>query len=363
MSEERIRALEEKLEALVRREIPSLEELDGWVPFDIEPKSKIVLASKKIGNADVTRAFPSKGPWASVFSQLSEREELLDALEAESQKLGRHTFVSEETETEESKISKAISFEEAAPEHIHDLPMWAIYLVEPHGEMIWTGKKRMVLKTQRYEDHEDQPLLLVEDGKAYGIIELFDPSEIGWEAFEALRHRHQVSREEAEKWGWMKYKTLWAYFVRMIDRFQEPLQVQVPRGVQTFVRVSNLQFEKIFKASAFEEAAPEHIHDSWARSAVTLEKKLGKSGASIALRYHKGEIQREEAMEAIKPVLERYRKQLEAIACRKFSEMSKKEIRTIPSEVAKRIDRMVTEKLQDFESILKDAKKARGLKK
>jgi len=123
-----------------------------------------------------------------------------------------------------------------------NLPAWAIYLVEPHGRMIWAREKQMILRTRRYLAHENQPLLLVEDNRAYGTITLAEPYQITWTEFGKLEPYHRVTRKEAEEWGWTKYDSLWAYNIKVLSVFKEPLRVDLPRGTQTFIRVASIRF-------------------------------------------------------------------------------------------------------------------------
>lgn len=58
------------------------------------------------------------------------------------------------------------------------MPPIAMYLVEPHGFLVWKGEKRIIVKTQRYPNMEDQPLLLVGPQSAYGVIKIKNPRQI-----------------------------------------------------------------------------------------------------------------------------------------------------------------------------------------
>lgn len=115
--------------------------------------------------------------------------------------------------------------------------MKAIYLVPPHGELIWLGEKKAVLKKRRYPSMENQPLLLVSGNLAYGIVKLGKPKEISKEELEKTYKKHRVSPKEAKRW-WKEFDRLYLYPVKVIERFDIPIPVEVPKGTQTFADIS-----------------------------------------------------------------------------------------------------------------------------
>jgi len=52
-----------------------------------------------------------------------------------------------------------------------------LYLVEPHGKYIYEGKKTLIVKSKRFNNHIREDLLLVSGPVAYGIINLQEPFE------------------------------------------------------------------------------------------------------------------------------------------------------------------------------------------
>ena len=108
-----------------------------------------------------------------------------------------------------------------------------IYLVPPHGELIWKGKKSIIVKTRKF--HIQEPLFLVSGKKAYGIIQLGFPEPITKKEFDSLKDKHKITQKEFEKWGW-KGKQLYAYRVSLITKFYKPKPVRIKRGTQTFIK-------------------------------------------------------------------------------------------------------------------------------
>jgi hypothetical protein len=247
-------------------------------------------------------------------------------------------------------------------------PLWAIYLVEPHGRLIWEMKKTVTVKSRRYESHENEPLLLVEDGYAYGTIILRNPREITWQQFDELQPKHRISREEAERWGWTKYEKLWAYDIEVQDRFTEPIYVKVPQGVQTFVEVRHLRFyDSLEKAKATIPGGPEHTEPQWTRLAIKQERGLARKLRQILLCYRDEEISREEALKLGEETITKHRSVLEKIALTKYNQMLRRmlparerrgfeSLKELPPEALRRITAILEGALADFRSILGDVR-------
>ena len=115
--------------------------------------------------------------------------------------------------------------------------------VEPHGTLIVEGKKKAMVKSRRFLEYANKPLLLIESKRALGIIEYGEPQEIDWKAFEKYRDVHRVTKEEAERWGWTKYETLWMYPIRVLKVFDRPIEVDYPAGPQVFVSIEKIKLK------------------------------------------------------------------------------------------------------------------------
>jgi hypothetical protein len=98
------------------------------------------------------------------------------------------------------------------------------------------GYKTHVIKKRYFPNMVGIPLVLVEGDKALGVIILEEPEEVeGWEEFRRTRELHRVSDEEALEW-WGDFDVLYLYPVRRVLRYEEPKSVEVPVGVQTFIK-------------------------------------------------------------------------------------------------------------------------------
>lgn len=113
--------------------------------------------------------------------------------------------------------------------------MKAIYLTSPHGQLIHSGLKKLIIKQKEYKKMVNKPLLLVSKDKAYGIIKLEKPFKIGKKEFIELFPFHLVTEEELKEWNFRF--PLFAYPFQIIKLFKKPKKVKVPLGVQTFFEV------------------------------------------------------------------------------------------------------------------------------
>jgi len=132
-----------------------------------------------------------------------------------------------------------------------------IYLVPPHGQWIWEGKKKLIIKAKEFPNMVNVPLVLVSGKKAYGVIRLHKPNKIDLNGFDLTRMGHLISDKERVDWwgGWRK--EFYAYDFDIIEKYQKPRSVIAPRGAQTFIE--DVKFEDaVRKASAWGLAKPSY---------------------------------------------------------------------------------------------------------
>jgi len=129
--------------------------------------------------------------------------------------------------------------EAITPKSIAEPPKAALYLTPPHGELIWKGEKTLIVKHKKFTKYVGEPLYLISDKLAYGVIYLDEPREITKEEFDKLRDEHKITPEEYEEWDWSE--PLYAYTFKFV-KFPAPKPVRIPRGVQVFVDASKIKF-------------------------------------------------------------------------------------------------------------------------
>jgi len=108
-----------------------------------------------------------------------------------------------------------------------------LYLVAPHAQRIWEGKKRLIIKSKKF-NVEGKKYYLVQD-KVYGVIEMGAPYSINLEEFKKLSKLHLISEKERSEW-WPDYKTLYAYAVKKFERFPTPKDYDRVPQAQIFVK-------------------------------------------------------------------------------------------------------------------------------
>ena len=117
-----------------------------------------------------------------------------------------------------------------------------LYLVQPHSELIWTGAKTAIVKSKKFTKHINEPLYLISDKQCYGVIKLSEPEEIDKEEFDERYEEHLVENFEREEWWGAKKFPLYLYEVEGIEKFEPIKEVEVPRGIQVFLRPESVKF-------------------------------------------------------------------------------------------------------------------------
>lgn len=116
---------------------------------------------------------------------------------------------------------------------LESLVKGGIYLVPPHGELIYHGKKTAIVKSRNFARCQQFNILCSGD-HAYGFARFKPPRVIPVPALAELRDLHQISDEEREKW-WPDATKLYFYQLRDFVPFKGPRPFKLPRGVQTFI--------------------------------------------------------------------------------------------------------------------------------
>ena len=116
-----------------------------------------------------------------------------------------------------------------------------IYLVSPHGRLIWEGRKTIIVKSKQFNLEGTWLIVSKENtkGLAFGIAEIGPVASVGADKFDALFKQHRVTRKERGKW-WADSTKLYLYPIKSFKAFDKPAMVIVPPGVQTVMR--NIQF-------------------------------------------------------------------------------------------------------------------------
>jgi hypothetical protein len=115
-----------------------------------------------------------------------------------------------------------------------------IYLVVPHGELIYKGEKKAIVKLRKLAALEDWSILVSGD-YAYGFIRCKAPREMDLAEFKDLFPSHRVTDNERDAW-WKDAKTFFYYEIKDFVPYKEKKAVEVPEGVQ--VSIKEVKFRK-----------------------------------------------------------------------------------------------------------------------
>jgi len=106
-------------------------------------------------------------------------------------------------------------------------------LPAPHAELIYAGKKVLVLKDRKY-NIGGEVFLIFDHDKAYGYAMLGKPIKINTKTeFINLQPLHRVTEEEFKKYKWKL--PVYAYPIVQFMPFSRPKKMKVPRGIQNFL--------------------------------------------------------------------------------------------------------------------------------
>jgi DNA adenine methylase len=113
------------------------------------------------------------------------------------------------------------------------------YLIPPHGELIFKGKKKAIVKKAKL-DKMMQMGILSSGKRAYGFMRTYEPEEIGLEEFNKREDEHRVTEAEvmeADGNGLnLEQKKFWYYKIRDFFPFEEPRKIDIPQGIQRQVQ-------------------------------------------------------------------------------------------------------------------------------
>jgi len=109
----------------------------------------------------------------------------------------------------------------------------SVYLAPPHARMIWNGEKSLTVKCRNYSGMLNKPLYWADDEYVYGVLKFTDIEPITLEQFKKLQPQHKISDKERTRW-WPDANMLYAYTLKILNRFKTPQSYKYQRGVQVF---------------------------------------------------------------------------------------------------------------------------------
>lgn len=118
----------------------------------------------------------------------------------------------------------------------------------PHGSLCVSGDEKWLLSSRKTEKYSEQPVLVIENSHAVGIINL---RPVGFRPISALYgenafQKHQHTKQEIETW-WSDLDELWIDEVIPLLKFKRPIPVNYPKEAKVWVTPENVEFISMFK--------------------------------------------------------------------------------------------------------------------
>ena len=149
--------------------------------------------------------------------------------------VGGKQIITAEEARELAGLGKAVDYKSPTGSELAQKQSYpGIILNKPHGQHLWKGKKKLIIKSKDFDSMTMKPIYLVSDNKVYGLIKLRIPTGINIQQFEKLREEHLISNEERAEW-WPETHKLFDYQFNWLEKFKEPVPYDVPSGIQTFI--------------------------------------------------------------------------------------------------------------------------------
>lgn len=106
-----------------------------------------------------------------------------------------------------------------------------LYLVAPHGRLVFTGEKRVIATGRRFPVEGERVICSKEDGVglAFGVAVIGDPSVVDAGSFDDRFSEHKVSKAARLKW-WADKPHLYLYPVQYFTPFPEPVEIDISPG-------------------------------------------------------------------------------------------------------------------------------------
>lgn len=120
-----------------------------------------------------------------------------------------------------------------------------LIITHPYGTLIINQTKSLVIKSKKFTTISNQPLLLIENKKGLGLIELDIPEQIDLIKFNKLAKLHKISSSDRKEW-WGDKKIFYSYKVLWIKKFSKSILLDYGLGPQVTVNLSNILVKKVF---------------------------------------------------------------------------------------------------------------------
>ena len=87
---------------------------------------------------------------------------------------------------------------------------------------VFDKKQQLIINASMYKSIINRPIYVINDDKCYGVIELSTPSKITIDEFDSLEDKHNISKEQKNKW-WPNKQILFSYkIINVVSKFDKP---------------------------------------------------------------------------------------------------------------------------------------------
>jgi len=111
-----------------------------------------------------------------------------------------------------------------------------LYLVEPHGRLIYDGRKTAIAKSKHVPLTGSWVIVSKEQGigLAYGVAQVGEPRIVTLKTFDSDFESHRVTLKERTRW-WPDAAELYLWPIRSFEVYSQPRRVNVPPGTKTIM--------------------------------------------------------------------------------------------------------------------------------
>lgn len=115
------------------------------------------------------------------------------------------------------------------------------YLEEPFAKQVVDGDKTLIVKGKNFRNTLDRMYYILQGNRAFGIIKINRIYPIDDEAFTKLSEKHKITEELRDKW-WPNKDILFAYEFELINKFDVPKKIVVPKEKENFLNSVNFEY-------------------------------------------------------------------------------------------------------------------------
>jgi hypothetical protein len=107
-------------------------------------------------------------------------------------------------------------------------------LPQPHGQLLKEGKKTLIVDSKLYKDLPGKIMYVIEGEQALGIVKFDLPDKITVKEFNETKSQHLMTDDDRKKW-WANKEVLYSYGFTVLEMFEKPMKVKLPRSNERFV--------------------------------------------------------------------------------------------------------------------------------